>query len=56
MEECGVLEIKRVFTRYNNPKGNANMERYFRTYKEEVVWPVEEMSYSELVLGTKEHD
>ncbi|ACJ75342.1 integrase, catalytic region [Thermosipho africanus TCF52B] len=56
MEECKILGIKQIFTSYNNPKGNANTERYFRTYKEEVVWPVEEMSYSELVARTKEYE
>jgi len=36
LKECAVLGIKQIFTSYNNPKGNANTERYFRTYKEEV--------------------
>lgn len=52
MERCRVLEIKQVFTSYSNPKGNANTERYFGKYKE-VVCPVEEMSYSELVTETE---
>lgn len=55
MEECKVLGIKQVFTSYNNPKGNANTERYFRTYKEEVVWPVKEMSCFELITKTEEY-
>lgn len=55
MEGCRVLGIKQVFTSYNNPRWNANTERYFRRYKEEVVWPVEEMSYSELVAKTEEY-
>ena len=36
LKERKVLGIKQVFTSYNNPKGNANTERCFRTYKEEV--------------------
>jgi putative transposase len=56
MEECKILGIRQIFTSYNNPKGNANTERYLRMYKEEVVWPVEEMSYSELVARTKEYE
>jgi len=52
LEECSVLGIKQVFTSYNNPKGNANTERYFRTYKEEVAW-VLDTSYEELVERTK---
>lgn len=38
MKECGILGIKQVFTSYNNPKGNANTERMFRTIKEELIW------------------
>ena len=49
MEECKVLGIKQVFTSFNNPKGNAETERYFRTYKEEVVWPEGEMRLEELI-------
>lgn len=49
MQECKILGIQQIFTSYNNERGNANIERYLRTYKEEVVWSVEEMSYSELI-------
>ncbi|MDK2839653.1 MAG: putative transposase [Thermosipho sp. (in: thermotogales)] len=56
MEECKILGIQQIFTSYNNERGSANIERYFRTYKEEVVWPVEEMSYSELVVKTKKYE
>ncbi len=34
----GLLGIKQVFTSYNNPKGNANTERWFRTCKEDCIW------------------
>jgi putative transposase len=56
MQECKVLGIQQIFTSYNNERGNANIERYFRTYKEEAVLPVEEMSYSELVVKTKKYE
>jgi len=35
---CHHLEIKHITTSYSNPKGNADTERFFRTFKEEVVW------------------
>jgi len=53
LKECQVLGIKQVFTSYNNPKGNANTERYFRTYKEEVSWLLDNPRYEELVEKTK---
>ena len=56
MEECKVLGIKQVFTSFNNPKGNAETERYFRTYKEEVVWPEGEMRLEELIRRAKEFE
>lgn len=35
---CNNLKIKHITTSYSNPKGNADTERFFRTFKEEVVW------------------
>ena len=32
------MGIKQAFTSYNNPKGNADTERFMRTLKEELVW------------------
>jgi hypothetical protein len=32
---CRSLEIHQAFTSYNNPKGNADTERFMRTLKEE---------------------
>lgn len=56
LKECAVLGIKQIFTSYNNPKGNgnANTERYFRTYKEEVAWILGNPSYEELVERAKD--
>ena len=56
LKECAVLGIKQIFTSYNNPKGNANTERYFRTYKEEVAWVLDNPSYEELVERTKDFE
>ncbi|MGB7291925.1 MAG: IS3 family transposase [Thermodesulfobacteriota bacterium] len=38
MRACSNLGIQQVFTRYNNPKGNADTERMIRTMKEEFFW------------------
>lgn len=41
MKTCSELKIKQIFTSWNNPKGNADTERVFRTLKEDLVWPNE---------------
>ena len=41
MKDCSILGIKQIFTTWNNPKGNADTERLFRTMKEDLVWPNE---------------
>jgi len=38
MKACQELDIHQAFTSYNNPKGNADTERVFRTMKEELLW------------------
>jgi len=38
MKSCRELGIHQAFTSYNNPKGNADTERVFRTMKEELLW------------------
>ena len=38
MEACSTLEIHQAFTSYNNPKGNADTERFMRTLKEACLW------------------
>jgi putative transposase len=38
METCSTLGIHQAFTSYNNPKGNADTERFIRTLKEECLW------------------
>jgi putative transposase len=38
MQACRLLDIHQAFTSYNNPKGNADTERVFRTMKEELLW------------------
>lgn len=38
MKACKDLGVKQAFTSYNNPKGNADTERFMRTLKEEFAW------------------
>jgi putative transposase len=38
MAACRVLGLKQIFTSFNNPKGNADTERVFRTMKEDLIW------------------
>ena len=54
MEACSVLEIKQIFTSYNNPKGNADTERVIRTIKEDFVWVREFSSPFEFAENFKE--
>jgi len=53
MKSCREMKITQAFTSYNNPKGNADTERVFRTMKEELLWLKEWTSPFELadVLG-----
>ena len=38
MKVTATLDIEQIFTSYNNPKGNAETERFMRTLKEELLW------------------
>lgn len=38
MQACASWEVHQAFTSYNNPKGNADTERFMRTLKEECLW------------------
>jgi len=49
MKSCRAMGITQAFTSYNNPKGNADTERIFRTMKEELLWLREWQSPFELV-------
>lgn len=49
MKVCGIMNIEQAFTSYNNPKGNADTERFFRTMKEELIWLREWTSPLELM-------
>ena len=40
--------VKQIFTSFCNPKGNADTERFFRTLKEDLIWPREFETYAEL--------
>ena len=48
MAACRALEIKQIFTSYNNPKGNADTERVIRTIKEDLIWSREWTSFQQL--------
>lgn len=48
MKTCSDLNIEQIFTSYNNPKGNADTERFMRTLKEEKAWLQEWSSHSHL--------
>jgi putative transposase len=50
MKACSNLDIKQIFTSYNNPKGNADTERMIRTMKEELFWLREWENERELSL------
>lgn len=45
------MGVKQAFTSYNNPKGNADTERMFRTLKEELIWLKEWCSPQELATA-----
>ena len=47
------LEIQPTYTAYNNPKGNANTERWFRTFKEDCVWIHEWDNFKAVVKDIK---
>ncbi len=54
MQACRALDIHQAFTSYNNPKGNADTERVFRTMKEELLWLREWTSPFELADEIKQ--
>lgn len=49
-----LLKINHVTTSYSNPKGNADTERFFRTFKEEVIYPNEFDSFEEAERAVKD--
>jgi putative transposase len=54
MQTCAALEIHQAFTSYNNPKGNADPERFMRTLKEEYLWLQEWTCPLELMQALKD--
>jgi hypothetical protein len=46
MAACHALDIHQAFTSYNNPKGNADTERFMRTLKEEFAWRIGDIAKS----------
>ena len=52
---CSTMGIHQTFTSYNNPKGNADAERFMRTLKKEERLGLQEWSCSfELISGLKD--
>ena len=47
-DNCRDLNIKQIFTSYNNPKGNTDTERVLKTLKEDLIWIKEFSSVEEL--------
>jgi len=54
MKDMASLEIEQIFTAYNNPKGNADTERFMRTVKEELLWLEEFESFEEAKNALKQ--
>ena len=52
LDDCRELGIKTSRTAYRHPDGNAFIERLYRTYKEESVWPNDFNSYEEALTAT----
>ena len=48
MRYCSKVDVEQIYTSYNNPKGNAETERFMRTMKEELLWLREWKSSDEL--------
>lgn len=46
-----LLGIKHITTSYSNPKGNADTERFIRTFKEEIIYPNEFDSLEEAKIA-----
>lgn len=49
---CSIVGINHSTTSYSNPKGNADTERFFRTFKEEIIWTGDYHKFDEVkILG-----
>ncbi len=54
MKACNTLDLEHITTSYSNPKGNADTERFMRTFKEELVWPFEYETYDQAMKAVNE--
>jgi putative transposase len=54
MEAWSTMGIHQTFTSYNNPKGNADTERFMRTLREEPLWLPEWTYPFELMRALKD--
>jgi transposase InsO family protein len=48
MRACRPRGVQQIFISYDNPKGNADTERVIRTLKEDLVWPREWLTVTQL--------
>ncbi len=49
--KCKILGLNQIFASFNNPKGNAETERFMRTMKEELLWIKEWKNIEEVEVG-----
>lgn len=54
MRACDILQLEHITTSYSNPKGNAETERFMRTFKEEAVWPFDYDTYEQAMMAVIE--
>ena len=53
-KQAALLGINHITTSYNNPKGNADTERFMRTFKEELIYVNEFDSFEEAKMKVDE--
>lgn len=53
-KQAALLGINHITTSYNNPKGNADTERFMRTFKEEIIYVNEFDSFEEAKMKVDE--
>lgn len=54
LKETRLLQISQIFASYENPKGNADTERFIRTIKEDLIWIHDFNSLGEFDIAFKE--
>jgi putative transposase len=54
IKASSILGIQPITTSYANPKGNADTERFMRTFKEEKIWPYEYDSFEQVANAVRD--